>query len=132
MRQKPPKPSRWRTVTGSGGPTKPEYRSGSADSTHVDSSFLGVVDGKMVEAPLGLNPFKIKSGSYLAIVGSKVPADYQPKMFGRRYMGDMLTTEFSFSQLFGYFEMQGRLPLGKGMRSAFWLMPVVGQWPADS
>lgn len=131
MAKKPPSPTRWRTVLGSGGPTKLEYRSGSAGSIYVDPSFTGVKDDKVLDTPLGLNPFKLDPGKHLTILGSKIPENLQPLAHGKQFMGGVLTTRFSFSQLFGYFEIKAKLPVGKGVWPAFWLMPTKGNWPEN-
>ncbi|MCY1641035.1 glycoside hydrolase family 16 protein [Methylorubrum sp. SL192] len=131
MWRKPAKPTRWRTVHGAGDPTKEAYRTGSAGSIFVDSSFTGVMDGKLLDKPLGLNPFTLDPGKSVTIVGTPVPENLKSIMFGRSYMAGLLTTKFSFSQLFGYFEVKAKIPSGKGMWPAFWLMPVKGQWPAN-
>ncbi|PNU06853.1 hypothetical protein A8V01_01375 [Novosphingobium guangzhouense] len=51
--------------------------------------------------------------------------------WNKPFYGGAITTKFSFSQKYGYFEIEARLPSGKGMWPAFWLMPTGGSWPED-
>ncbi|WP_455985440.1 substrate-binding domain-containing protein [Methylorubrum extorquens] len=131
MAKRPAAPTRWRTVLGAGDPSKAAYRTGSGSSIYVDATFAGVAEGRVLDKPLGLNPFRIDPGASLAIVGSKTPMALLPIMFDRPYWAGVLTTKFSFSQLFGYFEITAKLPVGKGFWPAFWLLPVRGAWPQN-
>lgn len=131
MAKRPQAPIRWRTVGGAGDPSKVVYRSGSGTSIYVDKTFAGVKDGKVLDRSLGLDPFRLEPGKSLTIVGSKTPEALKPVMFNRPYMAGVLTTKFSFAQLFGYFEVSAKLPIGKGFWPAFWLLPVTGTWPQN-
>ncbi|HUB14398.1 MAG TPA: family 16 glycosylhydrolase [Acetobacteraceae bacterium] len=48
-----------------------------------------------------------------------------------QFLSGMLTTEPSFSQLYGYFQITARLPVGAGTSAAFWLLPENGAWPPE-
>lgn len=76
-------------------------------------------------APLGLDPFEIRDG-HLAIRADRAPRDLWPLLWGRRYVSGLLTTRDSFSQTYGCFAIRARVPRGRGLWPAFWLLPVDG------
>jgi len=48
-----------------------------------------------------------------------------------RYMSGNLTSYQNFSQLYGVFEVEAKLPRGKGLWPAFWLLSDRGGWPPE-
>jgi beta-glucanase (GH16 family) len=77
------------------------------------------------------NPFSISDG-VLSIKAA--PASQQvTSAVGSwaQYTSGMITTQYSFSQKYGYFEMRAELPVGKGLWPAFWLLPTSQAWPPE-
>lgn len=52
-------------------------------------------------------------------------------MGGMPYTSGMVTTYGKFSQQYGWFEARLRIPRGKGMWPAFWLLPDDKSWPPE-
>lgn len=127
---RPRKPHRWRTVYGHGGPNSSANRQMSAGSFAADPEFAGMTVKGPGGKALGLNPFAHQAGQ-LSILAYPTPAAVRHLVWNKPYYGGAITTKFSFAQKFGYFEIEAKLPAGKGMWPAFWLMPVGGTWPDD-
>jgi hypothetical protein len=111
----------------------PYYKGGDADPTdihnrslhdytheqeiYVDPSYKG----------LGLNPFEFK-GSILKIHETHTPTDLLPNLDNLPFISGAISSKFS--QLYGYFEITARLPKGKGLWPAFWLV-TPDHWPPE-
>jgi beta-glucanase (GH16 family) len=80
--------------------------------------------------PLGLDPFKIRDG-VLSIVASRTPAALKPVLFNNEYVSGILTTQSSFSQKYGYFEIRSKIPVGTSVWPAFWMLADDGGWPPE-
>lgn len=120
---------RWRTQFGHGGPTSPDSRSlpGNGElQVYMDPDFAGVGGTR----PLGINPFSVRDG-VLFIEASRTPEAARPLLWDRPYTSGLITTRFSFAQRYGHFEIRARLPRGRGLWPAFWLLPVNGTWPPE-
>lgn len=72
--------------------------------------------------------FEVKDG-ILHIKAQKRDAFYAGKE--RQYTSGMMTTYQKFSQQYGRFEIRCRIPKGKGLWPAFWLLPEPLNWPPE-
>ncbi len=116
----------WRTNYGFGSPASEGSRSMPGQSqVYADRAFRGTST-----APLGLDPFHLGNG-ILEIHADPAPAEALPYIWGRKYVSGVITSKFSFSQLYGVFEIRARLPKGRGFWPAFWLLPTDGSWPPE-
>jgi beta-glucanase (GH16 family) len=78
----------------------------------------------------GYNPFHLRGG-VLSI--SAIPTPKVTRMPQQMpYLSGMIMSDGCFSQAYGYFEIRTRVPAGKGLWSAFWLLPVSHKWPPES
>jgi beta-glucanase (GH16 family) len=92
---------------------------------YVDPRYRG-----RATTPLGLDPFKVHDG-VLSIVASRTPPELKPVLFNNEYTSGILTTQGSFSQKYGYFEIRAKIPVGTGVWPAFWLLADDGGWPPE-
>jgi beta-glucanase (GH16 family) len=92
---------------------------------YVDPQFAGTGT-----TPLGLNPFSTNNG-ILTISATPTPAALKPSLWNLDYTSGLLTTQGSFSQQYGYFEMRADLPDAKGAFPAFWLLPADGSFTSE-
>jgi beta-glucanase (GH16 family) len=118
----------WRTWLrgGDGGPLTERTLQGNKElQLYVDPDWRP--DGGL---PIGLDPFAVHDG-ILDIRAEPAPAAIAARLHGYRYVSGMITTQPSFSQTYGYFEMRAKLPRGKGVWPAFWLLPADLDWPPE-
>ena len=108
---------RWDTKFASGDRTLP---ANGEEEIYVDPDYLG----------LGLNPFSVANGM-LTITARPAGGALRQRLGGHDYISGLLTTEHSFAQTYGYFELRAHLPAGKGLWPAFWLLPLDGEWPPE-
>ncbi len=108
---------RWDTRFSFGGRTLP---TNGELQLYVDKSYLG----------LGLDPFTVAKG-VLTITARPVDGRLKARLGGHGFTSGLLTTEHSFAFTYGYVEMRARLPAGKGLWPAFWLLPADRSWPPE-
>ncbi len=95
---------------------------------YVDPTYAG--SGAKGSVGLGINPFAVQDG-VLSITAAKTPEALKSQLFNMEYTSGLLTTEHSFYQQYGYFEMKAALPTGQGVWPAFWLLPQDGTNPLE-
>jgi hypothetical protein len=121
----------WRTVFKDGRADDPDLR-----TLHGNHELQLYVDPHMrigasgSEAAKALDPFVIHDG-VLDIVARPTPPGLVRVLDGYGYTSGLITTQPSFSQTYGYFEMRAKLPRGKGVWPAFWLLPSDLSWPPE-
>jgi beta-glucanase (GH16 family) len=123
----------WRTVLKDGRSDDPyELRTLSGNKElqlYVDPD-MPLKGGPGVEAAPVLDPFVVRNGM-LEITANPTPPGLAKALGGFRYTSGLITTQPSFSQTYGYFEMRAKLPRGKGVWPAFWLLPADLGWPPE-
>jgi len=101
--------ARWKSSYDFGAPQTPSSRTLPAEfEIYSDRGYNGV------------DPFEVKEGA-LTITAQKNNARNDTRSGGKPYTSGILTTSHSFSQVYGYFEMQASLPAVPGAWPAFWL-----------
>jgi beta-glucanase (GH16 family) len=93
---------------------------------YVDAAYAG----RSGNAALGLQPFSIADG-VLTISASIVDPALAAEVAPQRYLSGCITSELTFWQQYGYFEIRARMPPGRGFWPAFWLLPKSGTWPPE-
>jgi serralysin len=125
---------RWKTAythAPADGPKSDDARrlAGNKDEQiYVDPAYAG--DPSVSKSPLGLNPFSTQGG-ILSIRAWRLPPAVSAKLWNTRFASGLLTTEPSFAQTYGYFEMRAEFPQIKGTFPAFWLLPTSRKWPPE-
>jgi serralysin len=109
----------WRTNFGYGGASSLDSR------TPVNNGELQVYVDRSgtAKSSLNLNPFRITNGN-LEIVAEPLKEDTRQFTWGRSYSSGLLTSKGTFSQRYGVFEIRAKIPPGKGLWPAFWLLPA--------
>jgi serralysin len=81
-------------------------------------------------ALVNVNPFSINNG-VLTIEGKPASKAVTGDIWGYQYTSGHISTELSFAQQYGYFEIRAQLPAGQGIWPCFWMLPVDGSWPLE-
>lgn len=81
------------------------------------------------DSSVGYNPFSDQNG--ILSITAEPTSVTGANALGLPYDSGVITTESSFNQLYGYFEINAELPAGQGLWPAFWLLPASGAWPPE-
>lgn len=109
----------WRTSYAWSGAAS--YSLAGEQEIYVDPSFSGL-PGTQASAPLSLNPFSIQNG-HLVITAQPVPSSDAAYVGSHAFSSGMISTQNSFTQTYGYFQMTATLPSTPGAWPAFWMLP---------
>jgi len=80
--------------------------------------------------PFPIHPFRARNG-VLEIIADRTPDTLKARLSGFPYTSGLITTQTSFEQTYGYFEMRAKLPKGKGLWTALWMLPADLSWPPE-
>lgn len=78
----------------------------------------------------GFDPFSIDEG-VLEITAQPTSSSAAGGIESYPFVSGLISTQPSFSQTYGYFEMRAELPQGKGLWPAFWMLPQDDSWPPE-
>jgi len=109
----------------------PETRTGDWKTSYIWGSDIRInneLQYYIDPAQHGYSPFSLND-SILTITARPTPPDLRSKINNMPYISGALTTEEGFSQKYGRFEVRAKVPRGKGLWSAFWLLPSFESWP---
>jgi len=95
---------------------------------YVDVDFRGLT-GVEQDAALGYNPFSVIDGQLVITAEPIDQTGGATKDF--EFTSGMISSQSSFWQTYGYFEMTAELPEGAGAWPAFWMLPVDNSWPPE-
>lgn len=106
-------------------PVKRTLQGNQEQQIYVDPGYKGT--GK--EA-LKLDPFRLVDGR-LEITAQRTPDSAKPHLMGHEFVSGLLSSRPSFTQKHGFFELRARIPEGKALWPAFWLLPDNKSWPPE-
>ncbi len=78
----------------------------------------------------GVDPYSVNNG-VLSIGLIPTPASVLSSVNNEPSLTGQVETQASFSQLYGYFEVNAEASATPGVNSAFWLLPENGAWPPE-
>lgn len=75
-------------------------------------------------------PWAVRNG-VLSLTAERASPAIQPQINNYKFTSGMLDSYHAFSQKYGFFEIRAKTPAGRGLWSAFWLLPENGAWPPE-
>ncbi|HWE71831.1 MAG TPA: glycoside hydrolase family 16 protein [Stellaceae bacterium] len=116
----------WRATLGDGSLFSRDRGSRGSDDGigEIFDSVLGGLD------PFSIDPVAVDEG-VLEITAQPTPRHFGAGVENYPYVSGLISTQPSFSQTYGYFEMRAELPQGKGLWPAFWMLPKDDSWPPE-
>ena len=134
--------SRLSRVKGGAGASGGVWRTAFKEGSHggVQNRTLGAnkeleayVDPEMADhlgRPMGLDPFAVHDGQ-LDLIAQPASPQVQAEIGGLPYTSGLISNQPSFAQTYGYFEARVKLPRGKGLWPAVWMLPADFGWPPE-
>lgn len=101
-----------------GGKWNTSYRWGSTWIINSEKQFY--VD-QLTNPWFGYQPFSF-DGEFMYITATPTPDNLRANAVNQPYLSGAMTTYNKFNMKYGYVEMRAKLPTGRGLWSAFWLL----------
>ncbi len=98
---------------------------------YIDQNFIDYLNSRAATPTAAVSPFSVADGILTIEARPSDEPIIKAAGWWARYTSGLITTQFSFSQQYGYFEMRAKLPRGKGLWPAFWLLPIDKSWPPE-
>lgn len=113
-------PGSWRLVFSD------HFRGASLDTKHWSTCYhWGCTNG-------GNKELEVYQASQVTVHDGTVSLTVVPRRtLGKEYVSGMLSSYRKFSFRYGYVQIVAKLPLGRGLWSAFWTEPESGVWPPE-
>jgi beta-glucanase (GH16 family) len=88
------------------------------------------------DSTVGVNPFSVSNGVMTITAAAATAAEKATEAAANNgaslpYTSGLLTTDTSFAQTYGLYEITAKLPAGQGLWPALWLLPASGAWPPE-
>lgn len=115
---------------GSGGTWSPAYGYSPQGGTNDTLSSYQINPLYGATSAADANVYSTNSG-VLSMAIKPTPSDVSGATGGKPFIAGQLITDRSFSQTYGYFEMNAKLSSANGVVSGFWMLPADGSWPPE-
>ena len=112
------------------GTWEPHYPWGARSNNDEHQYYVDPRPGRDHPDLVALKPFRVNNGK-LHIRATPIPETLRGAAQNHAYASGILTTAKSFSMTYGYLEFRARVPSGRGLWPALWLLPVDQSWPPE-